>query len=133
MPTHPRFSVLSSLLFLVCLTMAISSAGAASKILMGIDVLEKNRFSILQGKRVGLLTHKAGVNRNGVSSIDVLHKAPQVHLRALYGPEHGIDGVAEAEVKIREGCPRPMCYWQPRHPKACTTEIYLQNECAHVG
>jgi uncharacterized protein YbbC (DUF1343 family) len=86
--------------------MAISSAGAASKILMGIDVLEKNRFSILQGKRVGLLTHKAGVNRNGVSSIDVLHKAPQVHLRALYGPEHGIDGVAEAEVKIKNGTHR---------------------------
>jgi len=82
------------------------SLSAAPKILMGIDVLEKNKFGILKGKRVGLLTHKAGVNRLGISSIDILHRAPEVHLRALYGPEHGIDGVAEAEVKIKNGVHR---------------------------
>jgi uncharacterized protein YbbC (DUF1343 family) len=70
---------------------------------MGIDVLGKNNFSILKEKRVGLLTHKAGVNRYGMSSIDVLNRAPAVNLRALYGPEHGIDGVAVADETVNSG------------------------------
>ena len=52
--------------------------------MLGIDVLESTQFSILKGKRVGLLTHKAGVNRNGVSTIDLLHQSTNVNLRALY-------------------------------------------------
>lgn len=90
----------------LCAFLSFQPLTAAPKILLGIDVLEQSRFGILKGKRVGLLTHKAGVNRNGTSSIDVLHQAPAVHLRALYGPEHGIDGVAEAEVKIKNGVHR---------------------------
>jgi uncharacterized protein YbbC (DUF1343 family) len=61
-----------------------------AKVLLGIDVLAAKNFSILQGKRVGLLTHAAGVNAAGVSTIDVLLHAPGVNLVALYGPEHGI-------------------------------------------
>ncbi len=92
----------------VCLALGIlwvslSSIHAAPKIMLGIDVLESTQFSILKGKRVGLLTHKAGVNRNGVSSIDLLYRSPTVNLRALYGPEHGIDGVAEADQKVKSG------------------------------
>ena len=106
MSTHPRRFVYLICFLVFPLIVGSSCLSAAPNILLGIDVLEKNEFGILKGKRVGLLTHKAGVNRNGVSSIDVLHQAPQVHLRALYGPEHGIDGVAEAEVKIKNGVHR---------------------------
>jgi len=64
---------------------------------LGIDVLAAQNFSILQGKRVGLLTHKAGVNAAGVSTIEVLRHAPGVKLVALYAPEHGIDGTVVAD------------------------------------
>ncbi|MGH8016810.1 MAG: DUF1343 domain-containing protein [Opitutaceae bacterium] len=61
-------------------------------VMPGIDVLESQRFAILQGKRIGLLTHPAGVNRFGVSTIDVIRREPRLNLVALYGPEHGIYG-----------------------------------------
>ena len=67
--------------------------------LLGIDVLQAQDFKALKGKRVGLLTHKAGVNGQGLSSIDVLHESPSVDLRALYAPEHGIDSVIRADKK----------------------------------
>lgn len=63
---------------------------AASPVLLGIDVLEADGFAAVKGKRLGLLTHPAGVNRRGVSTIDVLRKAPGVQLVALYAVEHGL-------------------------------------------
>ena len=63
---------------------------APSSVLTGLDVLEAGHFLILQGKRVGLLTHPAGANRRGVSAVDVLRHAPGVKLVALFGTEHGV-------------------------------------------
>lgn len=58
----------------------------------GIDVLQQDAFRPLAGKNVGLITNHTGRDRSGRSSIDLLHQAPGVHLRALFGPEHGIRG-----------------------------------------
>jgi uncharacterized protein YbbC (DUF1343 family) len=57
--------------------------------MLGIDVLEADGFAAVKGKRIGLLTHPAGVNRRGVSTIEVLRHAPGVNLVALYAVEHG--------------------------------------------
>lgn len=65
-------------------------------VMLGIDVLEADAFAAVRGKRLGLLTHPAGVNRRGVSTIEVLRRAPGVKLVALYGVEHGIDGTIPA-------------------------------------
>jgi len=62
------------------------------RVYLGIDVLAEQKFSVLQGQRVGLLTHAAGVNRDGVSTIEILRHAPGVKLVALFAPEHGLDG-----------------------------------------
>lgn len=89
---------------------------------LGIDVLQEQDFKPLQGKRVGLLTHKAGVNRNGISTIEVLHDSPLVDLRALYAPEHGIDSVVKAEIKYghslhrKTGLPVYSLYGEYRKP-----------------
>lgn len=74
--------------------------GAETKIYLGIDVLEANRFSVLKGKRVGILTHPAGVNRKGISTIDVLRRSRHVKAVALFGPEHGIYGDEKANQPI---------------------------------
>lgn len=58
--------------------------------MLGIDTLEAEGFSAVRGKRIGLLTHLAGVNRLGVSTIEVLRRAPGVKLVALFGVEHGV-------------------------------------------
>jgi uncharacterized protein YbbC (DUF1343 family) len=59
-------------------------------VMMGIDVLEAGGFAPLRDKRIGLLTHPAGVDRRGVSTIEILRRAPGVRLVALFGAEHGV-------------------------------------------
>ena len=66
-------------------------------VMLGIDVLEAEGFAAVKGKRIGLLTHPAGVNRRGVSTIEVLRRAPGVQLTALFAVEHGLYGDLPAE------------------------------------
>jgi uncharacterized protein YbbC (DUF1343 family)/CubicO group peptidase (beta-lactamase class C family) len=64
----------------------------------GIDVLVRDGFKQLRGKRVGLITNHTGKSRDGVATIDLLHKAPGVTLVSLFSPEHGIRGVLDSDV-----------------------------------
>ena len=66
-------------------------------VMLGIDVLQADGFAAVRGKRIGLLTHPAGVNRQGVSTIEVLRRAPGVKLVALYAVEHGLYNEKSAE------------------------------------
>jgi len=66
---------------------------------LGIDVLQKNNFDLLRGKRVGLVTNQTGVNSSGEKTRLILKK--HVNLVALYTPEHGLDGTEKAGVEIR--------------------------------
>ena len=67
-------------------------------VLTGIDVLVRDNFRQLRGKRVGLMTNHTGKARDGIATIDLLHKAPGVTLVSLFSPEHGIRGVLDADV-----------------------------------
>jgi uncharacterized protein YbbC (DUF1343 family)/CubicO group peptidase (beta-lactamase class C family) len=67
-------------------------------VLTGIDVLVRDGFKQLRGKRVGLITNHTGRSRDGMATIDLLHRAPGVALVALFSPEHGIRGVLDADV-----------------------------------
>ena len=64
----------------------------------GIDVLEAENFASLQGRRVGLITNSTGVDAGGKRTIDLLYRAPGVRLVALFSPEHGLAGLADARV-----------------------------------
>ena len=96
----------------------------ANSIHLGIDVLEESGFRAIAGKRVGLLTHPAGLNRRGESSIDVLRRAHNIRLVALFGPEHGIYGNEKANVPVddkidpRTGLPVYSLYGKYRKPTA---------------
>lgn len=63
-----------------------------SEVLTGIDILVREHFARLKGCRVGLVTNHTGLTCDGLSTIDVLHRSPDVALEALFGPEHGIRG-----------------------------------------
>jgi uncharacterized protein YbbC (DUF1343 family) len=71
-----------------------------SAVVPGVEVLLSDSLHLIKGKRVGLLTNHSGRNRQGTSTIDLLFKTPGVSLVALYGPEHGIRGIAKAGEKI---------------------------------
>ncbi|MBD5277005.1 MAG: DUF1343 domain-containing protein [Bacteroides sp.] len=75
---------------------AAMALGAAAQVKPGVEVLRDRGFDILQGKRVGLITNPSGVDNKLQSTIDILHSAPGVELRALYGPEHGVRGDVHA-------------------------------------
>jgi len=75
----------------------VASPAPASPVLAGIDVLERDGFASLKGRRVGLLTNHTGRTRAGRSTIDVLHAAPGVALVSLFSPEHGIRGTRDDE------------------------------------
>jgi uncharacterized protein YbbC (DUF1343 family) len=79
---------------------AQDTTSAAAEVLPGVEVLLRDSLHLVAGKRVGLITNHSGRDRNGTSTIDLLHGAPNVTLAALYAPEHGLRGVAEAGVKI---------------------------------
>ena len=66
----------------------------------GLEVLVEQDFAPLKGKRVGLVTNPSGVDRNLVSTIDILAAAPGVELVALFGPEHGVRGSEHAGDKV---------------------------------
>jgi uncharacterized protein YbbC (DUF1343 family) len=76
------------------------AARAVPGVIPGVEVLLTDSMHLIRGKRVGLLTNHSGRDRKGTSTIDLLFKAPGVKLTALYGPEHGIRGIAKAGEKI---------------------------------
>ncbi|MEO8352801.1 MAG: exo-beta-N-acetylmuramidase NamZ domain-containing protein, partial [Chthoniobacteraceae bacterium] len=69
-----------------------------SPVLTGIDNLARDGFAPLKGLAVGLVTNQTGINRERLSTIDLLHKAPEVKLTALFSPEHGIRGLLDEKV-----------------------------------
>lgn len=66
----------------------------------GIDVLEEHDFRELRGAgsgpvRAGLVTNQTGIDSQGRRTIDLLAVAPDVQLKAIFSPEHGILGTAD--------------------------------------
>ncbi|HTV24284.1 MAG TPA: exo-beta-N-acetylmuramidase NamZ domain-containing protein [Polyangiaceae bacterium] len=67
-------------------------------VLAGIDVLESRGFDSLRGRRVGLVTHRAAIDAQGRTTLDVLASAPEVKLTSLMTPEHGFDASSEGKI-----------------------------------
>jgi uncharacterized protein YbbC (DUF1343 family) len=68
----------------------------AQKVLLGIDVLQKENYSILNGKNVGLITNQTGTNSKLESTIDLFRQAKNFKLVSIYSPEHGVKGLVAA-------------------------------------
>jgi uncharacterized protein YbbC (DUF1343 family) len=86
------------------------AAVAGAQTLTGIDVLEETKFSALRDAagrhgghlRLGVMTNQTGVDREGRRTIDVLlHSIPEVEVKTLFSPEHGLFGVKDT-TKIGE-------------------------------
>ncbi|HMK50799.1 MAG TPA: exo-beta-N-acetylmuramidase NamZ domain-containing protein, partial [Thermodesulfovibrionales bacterium] len=71
---------------------------AVQTVQTGIDVLEKNGFSEFSGLRLGLITNHSGLDSSGRRTIDLLRKAPDITLKAIFTPEHGLTGRADKKI-----------------------------------
>ncbi len=101
---------------------AAASAVAAAPSMNGIDVLARDGFPALKGRRVGLITNQTGRDRQGTSTIDLLKSAPGVTLVSLFSPEHGIRGILDTPVSDsvdeKTGLPIHSLYGDTRKPTA---------------
>ena len=77
----------------------------------GVEVLLSDSVHLVDGRRVGLITNHTGVYwaQTGPEAspdeavghvIDAIDEAPGIELVALFAPEHGIRGTAEAGARI---------------------------------
>ncbi len=64
----------------------------AQTVLPGIDVLIKHNFRELSEKHIGLITNSTGVNKDLISTVDILLNTEKINLIAIFTPEHGIRG-----------------------------------------
>jgi len=89
-------------------------------VLNGIDVLARENFAPLKGLRIGLITNPTGRNCRRYPTIDLLRNAPDVQVKALFGPEHGIygnfDEPVNDSVDERTGLPVYSLYGKRSEP-----------------
>ncbi|MGB8952467.1 MAG: DUF1343 domain-containing protein [Candidatus Aminicenantales bacterium] len=63
---------------------------------LGVEVFLEKHISLIKGKRVGLITNPSGVDSQLQSTAERFFRNPDIQLVALYGPEHGVRGNAQA-------------------------------------
>lgn len=90
---------------------------------LGVERLLANP-EILKGRRVGLITNPTGVDSAMRSIVDRFNTAEDFELTALYGPEHGVRGDAQAGSDVAfytdeaTGLPVFSLYGETRKPTA---------------
>ena len=91
-------------------------------VILGNERLIPEFSNLIDGKNLGLITNQTGVNSLNQRTIDVLKSYPNANLKALYGPEHGIDGLTPAGKYVKSytdstlGIPVYSLYGETRKP-----------------
>lgn len=97
-----------------------TSRRRGERVATGIDVLKEGGFSLLKGKRIGLITNHTGLDSEGTRTLDLLRKAEGIRLAAVFSPEHGLYGDANAEIASHRdqatGLPVTSLYGDHRRP-----------------
>jgi uncharacterized protein YbbC (DUF1343 family) len=76
---------------------------------LGVDVLLESP-GFLQGRRIGLVTHAAGLTGTGDSTASTLLRDPRFTVTALFAPEHGLTGTIPAGQPIPDSNGRVPVY-----------------------
>jgi uncharacterized protein YbbC (DUF1343 family) len=75
-------------------------------VVLGLEKLLQGGTS-LRGARLGLVCNQASVDHNYQHAADLLHQHPELDLRALFGPQHGIRGdVQDNMIETEHGIDR---------------------------
>ncbi len=87
---------------------------------LGDEVLFEKRLDLIRGKHVGLITNPTGLDSKLNSVIEKFRAQPDVQLVALYGPEHGVRGNAQAGQFV--------AYYFDQHLKLPVFSLYGQTQ-----
>ncbi|AXE25748.1 DUF1343 domain-containing protein [Streptomyces globosus] len=72
------------------------AARRAERVQTGFERLAADGYALLAGQRVGVVTNPTGITADARHLVDVLHADARVRLVAVFGPEHGFRGTAQA-------------------------------------
>ncbi|MER6391955.1 DUF1343 domain-containing protein [Streptomyces sp. NPDC001523] len=72
------------------------AAGAGARVRTGCEQLAADGYEALAGQRVGVVTNPTGITADARHLVDVMHADERVDLVAVFGPEHGFRGTAQA-------------------------------------
>ncbi|MEU6394280.1 DUF1343 domain-containing protein [Streptomyces sp. NPDC046939] len=75
---------------------ASAAPGGGHRLRTGFERLRADGYRLLDGERVGIVTNPTGVTRDVRHIVDVMHPDDRVNLTAVFGPEHGFRGTAQA-------------------------------------
>jgi uncharacterized protein YbbC (DUF1343 family) len=92
-----------ALLFVAANACAQAPRGMTPAVATGVDALAASTPPVMRGKRVGLITNQTGIDRDRRTTIDIMARAKDYRLVALFSPEHGIRGTAQDGAKIDSG------------------------------
>ncbi|MFJ3727828.1 exo-beta-N-acetylmuramidase NamZ domain-containing protein [Streptomyces sp. NPDC090045] len=73
-----------------------SAPRAAERVRTGFERLAADGYGVLAGQKVGVVTNPTGITADARHLVDVLHADERVDLVAVFGPEHGFRGTAQA-------------------------------------
>ncbi len=125
-----RFRPLAQLVALVVATLVVLATNAQltaqtrSRIVLGDDAFLGGAWKDLKGRCVGIVTNRSGVTSTGESIVDAIRRNPQICVKALYAPEHGLRGDRPAGAYVpsyvdpKTGLPVYSLYGATRHPNA---------------
>jgi uncharacterized protein YbbC (DUF1343 family) len=75
---------------------APAAPGHREHLRTGFERLAADGYSLLHGRKTGIVTNPTGITRDVRHIVDVMHDDPRVRLTAVFGPEHGFRGTAQA-------------------------------------
>lgn len=73
-----------------------AAQGGPIRVRTGFERLAADGYRLLSGERVGVVTNPTGITRDARHLVDVMHADDRVDLVAVFGPEHGFRGTAQA-------------------------------------
>ncbi|QWB26625.1 MULTISPECIES: exo-beta-N-acetylmuramidase NamZ domain-containing protein [Streptomyces] len=73
-----------------------AAAQRHKKLRTGFERLAQDGYTPLDSQKVGIVTNPTGITRDARHIVDVMHADDRVDLTAVFGPEHGFRGTAQA-------------------------------------
>jgi uncharacterized protein YbbC (DUF1343 family) len=73
-----------------------AAGGRNRRVRTGVERMIADRYRVVRGERLGVVTNPTGILPDLRHEVDVMHADDRVNLVAVFGPEHGFRGTAQA-------------------------------------
>src|SRR4029453_15420787 len=86
---------------LLAIALLLIPSFVSAEVFCGIDVLKRDNFKPLDGKKIPIITNVTGRDKDGNRTIELLRGASNVKVVHLFSPEHGL--YANVDEKVGNG------------------------------